>query len=759
MSKTLEFDTIQHQRDSFAMADDIIVREATVVPSGLNAKTRTVPATVVTNSPVTVYDPYSGQVIEEVLIPRGMQPVDRVNLLRDHNRYSVLAVLGDAHTFRATDSTVEGQLQFGDNLDADAEACYRRVEQGFLRKVSAGYSYQRADSVEIPPGGSAVVDGRTFSAGTRMMRVVKKWFMREVSLVVIPADEQARLRGLSGANATKNFPDNNPQNGTGQPPLPVSNSQPTESSRTMSATATPTAQEPTAAPVTPASVPPVQSAPATVEATRQATAQTPVPVAPVAPAADPIAAERTRQSTIRNLASSDIPGELVTRALDEGWSIEQTATQFANTRSTQRPAPLQIDQAPFGHTRGAAITMQALTAGLMMREGVSLDSPQFVGEGAIAMFGRCGAGWFQQANSIMRRSGNLPDDAARAFDSAHQIRHWSMVDFGRAICTLQNINPPNDPSELFERVSSTAAFNNLFTTSMTAMVLAAYELTPDPTDPFVRRVDVPNFLPNERIQLGKAAGMRREGVNSGEASHLSASSKKETYSIERFVGQMEYDEKAFINDQFNTLDGYTVGELGENARRIPADLVFGVLLSNPTMADGVTLFHASHGNVSTSAPFSKANLKAMWTAIGTQTDNGQPLGIVPQNLVVPLELQWDAEELLKSIKNIGGNSVSPEMNAAYGKFNVIGDSRLGGGVLDHSGPAPTMLTGSATTYYGAAAAGRHTIEVGYLRGAGKAPRIISKDLPGARIGRLYVVVIDCQAKALDWKGLYRCVAS
>ncbi len=156
-------------RNAPMLPNDLIVRAATVSPNTLSSANRTVSATIASDSAVPVYDPYTWEIIDEVLLSGGMATVDRVNLLKNHDRSCVLSIQGDVHTFRINESSIDATLQFGRNLDDDAEAVYNRVEQGFLRNVSAGYSYARTDCVEIQPGPNrdrrwSIVHGRCSNA-------------------------------------------------------------------------------------------------------------------------------------------------------------------------------------------------------------------------------------------------------------------------------------------------------------------------------------------------------------------------------------------------------------------------------------------------------------------------------------------------------------------------------------------------------------------------------------------------------------------
>ena len=110
-------------------------------------------------------------------------------------------------------------------------------------------------------------------------------------------------------------------------------------------------------------------------------------------------------------------------------------------------------------------------------------------------------------------------------------------------------------------------------------------------------------------------------------------------------------EEALINDD---LDGFSrLGrKLGRAAIRTVGDVVYAVLTGNPTMADGVALFHATHANLLTASAINTAGVDAMRTAMALQKDVGQTTGSLNLDLaflLVPKALE--GTELLAAVKD------------------------------------------------------------------------------------------------------------
>jgi hypothetical protein len=154
---------------------------------------RTREAVLATDARVRVYDWNTGRVIDEVLLVEGANWRDPAPLLLDHNR-GIASMVGSVSGFRRGRGELLGVLRIAEGVQA-ADEVWRLISQGHLRSLSVGYSID--DAVEIPAGRTETVNGRSFIGP---VRVVKRWTVRETSLVVIPADTAATIRSDTGAN-------------------------------------------------------------------------------------------------------------------------------------------------------------------------------------------------------------------------------------------------------------------------------------------------------------------------------------------------------------------------------------------------------------------------------------------------------------------------------------------------------------------------------------------------------------------------------
>jgi len=171
----------------------LLVRAQTI-----DAENRSVEGVIATEEPVAVWDWESRGVIDEVLLLGGVELPEQIPLLRDHDQYNLDAVLGSARSLRREETGILARLFFA-REDPEADRAWNKVKQGHLRDLSVGYWVD--ESTDVPAGQTATVAGREFRAEKRLLRIATRWSLRETSLVVIGADQAAKLETV--VNKTK----------------------------------------------------------------------------------------------------------------------------------------------------------------------------------------------------------------------------------------------------------------------------------------------------------------------------------------------------------------------------------------------------------------------------------------------------------------------------------------------------------------------------------------------------------------------------
>lgn len=767
-----ELDALFATRDH-AIADDLATRMAELRPSSIDLENRTVRAAFATDVRAQVYYGDVGRVVDEILVPAGMEPVDQVPMVEMHNRYALDAVIGSGESPSVEGNAIVGTLRFGTDLGERVEGIWRRVTQRHLRSVSAGY--QAVEFTDIPAGQSREVNGQSYTAGQRMLRVTTRWQLREISMVVIPADDNARIRSNNGAqshnaeNARDQEGNSNNTNSEGAmgflaylATLGLAEGADTQAIRSfvggLNREQLARAQE--LASDTERS--------AYFEATASAATRAADPVVDMTAArggdggshaADAaIGDERQRVADIMRLANDQIPQDLVTRSISEGWTLDRAGREFYQAAINERSTPVGHGGHVGIHSRSASseVNLQALQVGLMMRLGHEPDSPMLSTMQARGMLStrQCNAGWLVDASYAMQ-GGNASDDASRAIDVAsRRLRRRSIPDIAAECLRMAGITVPDDRDEIVQRAYVTSEFANIFTTNFSVRLLRGYLEQADSTSGWCGEEDLPNFQDHDLVQVDPFTNLRKKTRNMP-GQQVEGGDRKETYAAERFVGTFGIDEQDMMDDNLRGFSRAPLN-LGASARRLRPNLVYKILLGNPNLASGTALFATAHGNLAGNAALGSATLSAAEAAMALQTRNGAVLDISATHLIVPRTKRHQAMRLVGSseLRDTTANTEFGTMNPNQGQYTVVSDARVDNGFADPDDHNST-IAGQPGSYW-LADANSPGIMVGYVQGSGRAPRVRSRVIDRAgEYGMEWDVNMDIGAAAADFVGLLK----
>jgi hypothetical protein len=767
---------------------DIVARSLHIRADSANSDAGTVEATVATEKPATVFDFESFRIIDEVLIAEGGEFPQRVPLLDSHDRSRAKDVLGSATGFTRNGSEWVGRAEF-DTDDQDAVRVFNKVKARHITDVSIGYRV--LDFVDIPPKKSQTINGRKYTAGERVLRVSNRWQVRELSVTPIGADSNAKFR--DSADDFKEFDAMNPRLLEYLRRLGLSRDATDEQAREFArglrgsqrslsslldydeadAAAATTADLAIRSlgfnPSEPWNVLESQRSEEDTDETDDSTDDSQDNSANSFSAGQ--RAERDRQNAIREIGRTIVPSDMIERAITEGMTVDDASFQFlaylrgqrSDGQGTDRPdegsSPVGELMVRSMHVIGAAPSAQAtsreaqrnsvsMAMALMQREAITSD----VVSSYVAVDGQ----------NIRRFSDSHRDELERAAEHSHQMRDMSLVDIAQECLrmngvTMSRYSASGVISELQRSGVSTATFTGIITTNFSAQLLAGYDTATDTTEPWTSSGDLPDFRTADRPRVLQGDPLTKH-ARAGTAEHVTFSDKSESYKAARYSGQFVVDEMDMIDDRLGALDQLAPMDMGVAARHIRPDLVYSILLANDNMSDGVALFHtATHGNLQATAALAEATIKSSITLFNTQTENGRLLDKNgPIVFIVPEALSFTAEQLLNS-NEISNDSGKGNMNTLRSRAtSIVSDGRLDNGVTDPA--SGTVHAGSATTWFAARSSGRHTIEVGYVRGSGRAPTVRSFILTQGQWGIGWDVKLDIGAKALDWLGLQKSTA-
>lgn len=442
------------------------------------------------------------------------------------------------------------------------------------------------------------------------------------------------------------------------------------------------------------------------------------------------------------------PISIAAHAIAEGWSVNEARreVELQQLRASRAQGPFPIIH---GHDRDC--TIQGLQGAMILRAGGRLDHPAYQSQRAVA------AGlpaWL--------RAGINAEQRQRAMEAAHRYSQLSAVDMCREALRLDGKDAPINRQDMIRAAFSGSSLSNIFTTNVNAILIATYMEAPDTTATWTQETDVSDFKTQEEIQLAKGAGLTKLPRGS-EADHASRTDRLESYKISRYAQQFVLDEQDMIDDNLSAFSDIPV-EMGNAAARLRPDLVYSILLDNPTLAATARdLFNATDGNLDTTAALAIDKLKAAVSAMMLFQDNGVNLNIKATHLIVPPTLIYTARELVQSATVIIARAGTTDAVSERGTLNtlqadqlqIVSDGRLENGVTDPD--SGTTHSGSATTWFLASTMVR-TIKVAYLAGTGRSPQVRSFVLDKGRWGMGWDINMSLGAKAMDWRGLHKATA-
>ncbi len=250
---------------------------------------------------------------------------------------------------------------------------------------------------------------------------------------------------------------------------------------------------------------------------------------------------------------------------------------------------------------------------------------------------------------------------------------------------------------------------------------------------------VSDFKTHTMARAGETDDLEEVPEN-GEYKYGSRSEAQEQYAIATYGKKFAISRQAVINDDLGALTDIPF-QHGEAAARKVGDVAYVVLTGNAAMGDGVALFHADHGNLAESAGLPViATLGSAVAAMKVQKDIGgkRRLNIRPRFFLAPVALEVSTEQILKS--SLEGTQAKPNLINPYtgNYFTRVYEPRLD--------------DDSAKAWYLAGPKGK-TIKVFFLNGNQK-PYMETRngwDIDGVE----YKVRMDCGAKAVDWRAVYK----
>jgi hypothetical protein len=170
-----------------------------------------------------------------------------------------------------------------------------------------------------------------------------------------------------------------------------------------------------------------------------------------------------------------------------------------------------------------------------------------------------------------------------------------------------------------------------------------------------------------RIRFGGYNNLSVVTEGSAYGALTSPTDEEATYAPSKKGGTEVITMEMIVNDDLGAIRDIP-RRLGRAAAQTLHEFVFDILKDNGAIYDSVALFHASHGNLGSTA-LTAASLKAARLQMLKQADvsNSKRLGITPKYLVIPVDLEQDAFTILNSVFLPSGVGTAAPSDANYAR--------------------------------------------------------------------------------------------
>ncbi|AWI78589.1 hypothetical protein CEW87_03965 [Parazoarcus communis] len=200
---------------------------------------------------------------------------------------------------------------------------------------------------------------------------------------------------------------------------------------------------------------------------------------------------------------------------------------------------------------------------------------------------------------------------------------------------------------------TSAGWANVLGDSMTRRMLAEYDSMTDlqAWRRIANAVPVNDFRTQERTRIGGYGNLPGVSQGAGYAALTSPGDEKASYAVTKRGGTEDVTLEMIRNDDVGAIRRIPT-ELALAAANTLYEFVFDFIRTNPTIYDTVALFHASHGNLGTTALDATSFAAARLAMINqVRAGSGKKLNLGPASVLVPFDLQEAAFNLFVRNQN------------------------------------------------------------------------------------------------------------
>lgn len=265
-----------------------------------------------------------------------------------------------------------------------------------------------------------------------------------------------------------------------------------------------------------------------------------------------------------------------------------------------------------------------------------------------------------------------------AIQPSHQFRGYSLLDIAKYSLERAGIDYKGlDKMDIVGRAftSSTSDFPIILENVMHKMLLSSYNTVADTWSKWCRRGTVSDFRAHNRYRMGSFSRLDKMTENGEYKSKKINDAEKNSITADTFGNMINISRKMIINDDVQAFNDLAL-KLGRAAGLSVEIDAYALLASNPTMGDGVALFHANHGNLVTGAAMSVAEFDKLRTTMAKQKDKDSNdfLDMRPSILLCGIDKGGDAKVINDAQYDTDTADKLQKPNKVRGLFSQIVDT-------------------------------------------------------------------------------------
>lgn len=424
-----------------------------------------------------------------------------------------------------------------------------------------------------------------------------------------------------------------------------------------------------------------------------------------------VAAERTRTADITKMCRSfNIDPQ---KYIDDGVSVDEC--RKAVLEELQRGhAPLRAGSVSITES-GEDKFRAAVSDGLRMRLGATVEKPA---------------------------------------DGAEQFRGMSLRDIAIECLARDGGNTSEllrmSRDELYSKLSReffnpNAAFPAILDATIKKTIVEEYQKVPTTFQTWTRKGSVTDFksTPDHSYVLGGVGDFELVPENGELKNSTPKTALLPQRKIDTYGKQFSMSRQAFINDDIGFL-AEVPAAYTRAAKRTIDKAVYSILVKNPAIFDGVSLFHANHKNLITNgAAPSQSTIQDIILLAQGQTDHfDEPIYEVPKFLVVPMGYEFVLATIFKSAQVVG--SANNDINPLYNYPLQVVQSPWINTLCGANAKPWFMVTDPASS---------KSIQVDYLNG--QETPTFRRSEPAGQLGFVWDIWLDWGITAVDYRGIYK----